>query len=111
MEKEQLNIYTIPTNYTESGRVLGGLVETRNLIESIIILILVGYPELRLLPVTGAVKITIMTMTLIPAVTVAITGIDSDSLFQFLWHVFLYFRRKRKISMKRIGGRKNAEEE
>ena len=44
-EKEFNNTYAIPANYTDSGKLLGGMLETRNTIEAIIMLGLVGYPE------------------------------------------------------------------
>ena len=45
-EREQLNIYTIPANYNDSGRLFGGMVQTRNLVEVIIFVGLIGYLEL-----------------------------------------------------------------
>ena len=35
-DREQLNIYTIPANYNDSGRMFGGSVPARNLVEVII---------------------------------------------------------------------------
>ena len=37
-EKEFNNTYAIPANYTDSGKLLGGMLETRNTIEAIIML-------------------------------------------------------------------------
>ena len=45
-EKEYSNVYAIPANYTNSGRLLGGMVETRNAVEAVFLVVLVGYPEL-----------------------------------------------------------------
>ena len=45
-EKEYSNVYAIPANYTDSGKLLGGMVDTRNAIEAVLLVILVGYPEL-----------------------------------------------------------------
>lgn len=41
-EKEYSNVYTIPPSYTDSGKLLGGMLETRNTIEAGALL-LVGY--------------------------------------------------------------------
>ena len=65
-EKEFNNIFAIPVNYTDSGKVLGGMFELRNVIEAIILLLIVGYPELRLIPMSGTVRIIVMAVTLIP---------------------------------------------
>lgn len=32
-DREFSNVYTIPPNYTDSGKLLGGMLETRNTIE------------------------------------------------------------------------------
>ena len=45
-EKEYSNVYAIPANYTDSGKLLGGMVETRNAVEAVALVGLVGYPEL-----------------------------------------------------------------
>ena len=45
-DREFSNVYTIPPNYTDSGKLLGGMLETRNTIEAVFLLLLVGYPEL-----------------------------------------------------------------
>lgn len=110
MEKEHSNIYAIPPNYTDSGKALGGMVETRNLVESILMLILVGYPELKLIPMSGMIRIVVMTMTLVPLIVITMMGIDDDSLFQFACHILSFFRKKRIIHMKRIGGKPDGEE-
>lgn len=45
-EKETENLYFIPANYTDSGKLLGGMIDTRNAVETLILLGAVGYPEL-----------------------------------------------------------------
>ena len=45
-DREYSNIYTIPPNYTDSGKLLGGMLETRNTVEAGILLALIGDPEL-----------------------------------------------------------------
>ena len=42
-DREFSNVYTIPPNYTDSGKLLGGLLETRNTVEACILLLLVGW--------------------------------------------------------------------
>ena len=65
-EKEYSNLFAIPANYTDSGKILGGMLEPRNAIEAVILLIVVGYPELMLIPLPGTIRIVVMTITLIP---------------------------------------------
>lgn len=45
-EREFNNVYTIPPNYTDSGKLMGGMLETRNTVEAAALLLLAGYPEL-----------------------------------------------------------------
>ena len=58
-EKEYSNVYAIPANYTDSGKLLGGMVETRNAVEAVALVGLVGYPELMWLPLSATIKIVV----------------------------------------------------
>ena len=49
-EKEYSNVYAIPANYTDSGKLLGGMVEPRNAVEAVALVIMVGYPEVKWIP-------------------------------------------------------------
>ena len=102
-EKEYSNVYSIPANYTDSGKLLGGMVETRNAVEAVFLIGLVGYPELMWLPVSATIKIVIMTVTLLPLGVVAVMGIDGDSLLQYLGHMIAFWANRRKLHFRRIG--------
>lgn len=102
-EKEFSNVYAIPANYTDSGKLLGGMVETRNAIEAVFLVILLGYPELMWIPMSTTIRIVVMTVTLIPLGVIAIMGIDGDSLLQYLWHIISFWINRRKLHFRRIG--------
>lgn len=51
-EKEYNNIYAIPANYTDSGKILGGMLEPRNAVEAVILLVAVGTCPSRM-PISG----------------------------------------------------------
>ena len=102
-EKEYNNIYAIPANYTDSGKILGGMLEPRNAVEAVILVILLGYPELMLIPMPGTIRIVVMTVTLLPIAIVAMMGIDGYSLFQYLSHILRYMTTKRKLHCRRVG--------
>lgn len=102
-EKEVKNIYAIPANYTDSGKLLGGMIEPRNAVETAILLILVGYPELMWIPMPGTIRIVVMVVTLMPLAVLSVMGIDGDSLFQFLGHIVRFWFRRRKLHMRRVG--------
>ena len=76
-DKEYSNVYAIPANYTDSGKLFGGMVDTRNAVEAVLLLAAVGAPELFWIPMSGTV---VMTVTLIPLGVVAVMGVDGGSL-------------------------------
>ena len=78
-DREFSNVYTIPPNYTDSGKLLGGMLETRNTIEAVFLLLLVGYPELMWMHLPVTAKVVVMTMTLLPMGVFALMGIGGDS--------------------------------
>ena len=102
-EKEYSNVYAIPAKYTDSGKLLGGMVETRNAVEAVALVGLVGYPELMWLPLSATIKIVVMTVTLLPLGVVAVMGIDGDSLLQYLGHIIAFWANRRKLHFRRIG--------
>ena len=110
-ENEYINVFAIPANYTDSGRLLGGMLEVRNTIEAIVIVVLIGYPELMWLPFSGKIKIVVMTVTLLPIGVLSLMGISGDSLLQYLGHIIRHWRHRRKISFRRIGYRDKIDNE
>lgn len=104
-DKEYNNIYAIPANYTDSGKILGGMLEPRNAVETVILIILLGYPELMLIPMTGTIRVVVMVVTLIPTAILSAMGIDGDSLFQYLSHIIRFLAARRKLHYRRVGYR------
>ncbi len=97
------NIYAIPANYTDSGKILGGMLALRNIIEALILVLVIGFIELKLIPMTDTIRIIVMIVTLLPTAIVALMGIDGESLFRFVGHIFKFFRRRRKLHFRKIG--------
>lgn len=102
-EKEYSNVYAIPANYTNSGRLLGGMVETRNAVEAVFLVVLVGYPELMWIPMPTTIRIVVMTVTLIPLAVAAFMGVDGGSLLHYLGHIISFAFNRRKLHFRRIG--------
>ena len=102
-EKEIKNVYAIPANYPDSGKLFGGMVETRNAVEAGILLLMVGYPEFAWIPMPGMIRIVVMVVTLIPLAVLAVMGIDGDSLFQYMGHICKFWIHRRKLHMRRVG--------
>lgn len=102
-EREYRNVYAIPANYTDSGKLLGGMVETRNAVEAVVLVALAGCAELAWIPMPSTIRIVVMTVTLIPLAVAAFMGIDGDSLLQYLGHILSFWRRRRVLHFRRIG--------
>lgn len=104
-DREYSNVYAIPANYTDSGKLLGGMIDVRNAIETIVLLIAVGYPELILIPMPGTIRIVVMTVTLLPLAVISVMGVDGGSLFQYIGHIIRFWTHRRKLHFRRIGYR------
>ena len=103
-DKETENLFAIPANYTDSGKILGGLLSLRNIIEALILVVGIGFVELKLIPMQETVRIIVMVVTLLPMGIVALMGIDGESLFQYIGHIFKFIKHKRRMHFRRIGG-------
>ena len=93
--------YSIPANYTDSGKLFGGMLAPRNAIETLILLVVFGYIELFLIPMPITVKVIVAVVTLIPLAMISLMGINGDSLFQYFGHIVKHLSRKRKIHYRR----------
>ena len=96
-EKEFNTTFAIPANYTDSGKIFGGMLEPRNAVEALILILAIGYPELMLIPMATTIR------TLIPIGILAAMGIDGDSLFQYAGHIICYLAHRRKLHLRRVG--------
>ena len=99
--EEENKYYVIPANYTDSGKWLGGLLSFRNAVETVVLLAGLGYIEGALIPMSGTVRIIVMVLTMLPLGLITMMGIDGDSLFEYVGHIFRFLRRKRKLHFKK----------
>ena len=104
-EKPYNNVFAIPANYTDSGKIFGGMLELRNAVEAGFLLILAGYPELMWLHLPVTAKVTVMTVTLLPLTIFALMGLGGDSLLQYVSHIVLFWMRRRTLHYRRVGYR------
>lgn len=87
-------IYHIPTNFTDAGRVLG-LFEIRNLVETVLMTLPVLYLCVVLLPFSLTPKIVVTLVIVVPLGGFGLIGISDDSLTRWFgcwWH----WRRSRR---------------
>lgn len=79
------------------------MVEPRNAVEAVALVIMVGYPEIKWIPMPTTIRIVVMTVTLIPLAVVAFMGIGGDSLLQYLRHILSFWENRRVLHFRRIG--------
>ena len=97
-------IYYIPTNFTDAGKVLG-LFEIRNLIETIALTIPVLYGCIALIPFELTTKIIVTLIVVVPVGGFGLIGINDDSLTRWLaswlrWrrgHRLIFYRGEEKV--------------
>lgn len=94
--------YHIPANYTDSGKLFGGLLELRNTIEAILLVVIIGYPLFQLIQLTAKIKFVIMIVVLIPVGIFALMGIGGFSIFQYAGHMIRFALDRRILSYRRI---------
>ena len=102
-EREYNNVYAIPANYTDSGKLLVEIIGTLHAIEAEILGL--GISELILNPMPGTFRIVAMTVTLLPLSVVSAMGVNGGSLFQYIGHIIHFWTHRRKLHFRRIGYR------
>ena len=68
----------------------GGLCEVRNTVEAVVLVALLGYPELAWLHLALPLKVVVITITLLPLGVFALMGIGGESLLQYALHMAAY---------------------
>lgn len=89
-------VYHIPTNFTDAGRIMG-LFELRNLIEAAILTIPVLYLCIAFLPFKLTTNIIVTLMVIVPLGGFGLIGINDDSMTRWLGCWWRWRRRRRII--------------
>lgn len=88
-------VYHIPTNFTDAGRVMG-LFELRNFVETVIMTLPVLYLCLAFLPFELTTKIIVTLIIIVPLAGFGLIGINDDSMTRWFGS-WLRWRRGRRI--------------
>ena len=88
-------VYHIPTNFTDAGRVMG-LFDLRNLVETVIMTLPVLYLCIVFLPFELTTKIIVTLVIVVPLGGFGLIGINDDSMTRWLGS-WLKWRRGRRI--------------
>ena len=89
-------VYVIPTNFTDAGRILG-LFERRNLIEVVILTVPIIYVCLAMLPFDLTARIAVMLALVVPVGGFGLIGVGGDCLSRWLKSWWLWRRRRRVL--------------
>lgn len=92
-------VYHIPSNFTDAGRVMG-LFEIRNLIEAVLLTLPALYLCIALVPLALTPKIVVTLTVIVPLAGFGLIGISDDSLSRWLW-CWWRWRRSRRLLLYR----------
>lgn len=90
-------IYYIPTNFTDAGRVMG-VFAIRNLVEAVLLTLPVLYLCLAFLPLSLTPKVVVTLFLIVPLGGFGLIGINDDSLTRFLAIWWKWHRHRRRIT-------------
>ena len=79
---EERDVYFIPPNFLTSGRLFGGMIRVRNAIEACVLVLLTGFPIIKL-PISLTAKIILLCLIPLPLGVFAVVGFEGDSLTEF----------------------------
>jgi len=94
---EERDVYIIPQNFIEDGKIAGGALRLRNAFEAGILAIATGYPILKL-PLQLYPRVIILCLVTLPLTLLGLIGIGDDSLSEFVLHFFSWIRKRRILS-------------
>lgn len=94
MDDEGRMVFEIPMNFAVEGTMLGGRIRSRNLLETVLILILLVQP-LWGLPLAGKTKVYLAVLFVLPLCILSAIGVFGESLSAFLMSVLYHYRTRR----------------
>ena len=95
--KEELDTYTIPPNFMESGTLFGGAFMLRNALEAGTLVLAIGLPVFRL-PISLTMRIILLCLTALPLGLIALIGVSGESLSSFIFSFFRFLKKRRIVS-------------
>lgn len=95
-EHEELDVYVIPPNFVEGGKIFGGMFKLRNVFEAAVLGGAVTMLVLKI-PVSVTARIVIMCLTTLPISIFGLIGIEGESLTEFVINVIKFIRNRRTV--------------
>lgn len=94
---EQPQVFRIPSNFIDEGKIFGGMFKTRNAAEAIVILAVLCYPLFKWVNISLTIKISIAIIFIFPIAVLALVGINDGPLSEFIKDFFKYIVSKKNI--------------
>ena len=103
-EKDPAKVYIIPNNFTDSGKLLNGMLELRNTLEAGCIGGLLYLIEKNTIANTlsDVNYVLVFILTVVPITVLCLIGINGDSITVFLKTCFIFLKNHRKMRFRRI---------
>ena len=95
-EHEELDVYIIPPNFIESGKIFGGMFKLRNAVEAGALAFLSTFFVWKI-GVSLTTKIIILCVTALPLGIFGLIGIEGESLTEFVINVFRFIKKRRVL--------------
>lgn len=100
---EERDVYFIPPNFLTSGRLFGGMIRVRNAIEACVLVLLTGFPIIKL-PISLTAKIILLCLIPLPLGVFAVVGFEGDSLTEFAINWMKWLCNRRVLTQSGIEG-------
>lgn len=117
---DEPSVFYIPHNYIDSGSVLGGTFKLRNAIESLIIVVTIGYILSKISIMSIMNKLIFFIIVAFPLGILALVGVNGGSFFEFIHDVFnylfsqkdvmFYLEYKQEVALQKKNEKKNEKE-
>lgn len=92
-------VYHIPTNFTDAGRVMG-IFEIRNLVETVFLTLPALYLCIAFLPLSLTPKIIVTLVIVVPLGGFGLVGINDDSLTRWVGSWWRWRKNRRLITFR-----------
>jgi len=93
-DERELDIYIIPQNFIEGGKLFGGMFRFRNAAEALVLALGTGFPIMQL-SIGLYPRIILLCVIPLPLALFGLIGIGDDSLSEFVINFFIYLSKRR----------------
>lgn len=93
--RDERDIFLIPSNFLNEGSLFGGMLKLRNVIEAVVLVVGITVPVLKITALSFTGKTIVLCLTALPVGIFALIGISGESLTQFLMNFFRFLRNRK----------------